>query len=106
MSYETYFGRYKELNETYKIARGRYCLLTKEEREGLSLLEVREAEDKAMDQYDVVIEPAGSGYAHTKYRVLRNKPGLSMRDLAIICDKGNLCFGYRVDNGIICVHTD
>lgn len=105
MSYETYYDRYKELRGIYKIATSTYDILTSAERKlplGLQEVAIR----NAMEAYDVVVVRTGSGYAHVKYRVLKNAPGLSMKDLAIICDRGNLCFGYRVEGGFICVHTD
>lgn len=79
------YKRYSEICEEYKVYRGR---------------------PENIEDYDVVVESVGVGYAHTKYRVLKNAPGLSTRDLAIICDEGNLCFGYRTEGGLICVHTD
>ena len=85
MGYETFYDRYNELMSLYKIAHG-------------------EVPDP--DNYDVIVERVGSGYAHTKYRVLLNKPKLSNQDIAIICDKGNLCFGYRREGSLICVYTD
>lgn len=85
MAYEVYYERYKELREQYKIARSNVTDL---------------------ENYDVVIQRIGSGYAHAKYRVVKNGPGLSTKDLAIICDDGNLCFGYRTEGSIICVYTD
>lgn len=85
----THFDRYKELKETYKIRRSAHGLTNDQ-----------------FNEYDVVVECCGHGYAHTKYRVLRNAPGLSTLDLAVICDDGNLCFGYRSEGSIICVYTD
>lgn len=102
MSYNTHYERFKELVETYKIRVGTYGLIpddvppTERERSLIS----------AIEEYDVVVEPAGVGYGHTKYRVLHNAPGLSAEDLAIICDRGNLCFGYRKEGGYIVVYTD
>lgn len=80
------YSRYKELIDTYKVG-VRYT-----------------GEDT--DQFDVIIEYAGTGYAHTKYRVLKNTPNLCTRDLALLADRGNLCFGYRMEKGLIVVHTD
>lgn len=59
-----------------------------------------------MDDFDVIIESSGVGYAHHKYRVLKNTPRLAPRALAIICDEGNLCYGFRVEGNYIIVHTD
>lgn len=104
MSYETYYERYKELCDTYKIKYGTYDLVPKGV--PLTMAERTAIIARAMEDYDVVVDSAGSGYAHAKYRVLRNTPGLSSKDLAIICDRGNLCFGYRTEGSIICVYTD
>lgn len=111
MSYETHFGRYKELEETYKIKFGRYGLVPEEAQSNMTRSELEVAERKAMQQYDVVVERAGAVYAGAKWHVLYNKPLLSNRDLAIICDRGNLCFGYRAERSfdgstIIVVYTD
>lgn len=77
------YGRYHELLGLYKISWN--------------------PEDK---DADIIIQCIGTGYAHKKYRVLKNRPGLDSKDLAILCDGGNLCFGFRVEAGIICVYTD
>lgn len=106
MSYETYYDRYKELCKTYKIRHGTYGLLPDEELRKMSLLEVQQAIEKALEEYDVVVERSGSGYACAKYKVLRNTPKLGSKDLAIICDTGNLCFGYRASGNTITVYTD
>lgn len=106
MSYETYYDRYKELCDTYKIRHGLYGLIPDRELSTLSILERRGAIEKALDEYDVVVERSRSIYAGVEYTVIRNKPGLSTKDLAIICDKGNLCFGYRACGSTITVYTD
>lgn len=72
----------------------------------MTLQEIEQALAKALEEYDVVVERCGSVYAGAKYKVLRNTPGLSSKELAIICDSGNLCFGYRVEAGYIIVYTD
>jgi hypothetical protein len=48
----------------------------------------------------------GSGYAHSKYKVLSNPYNFSQQEQALICDDGNLCFGYRIENGLIVIYTD
>jgi hypothetical protein len=106
MSCKTHYDRYKELCDTYKIKIGTFDLVDEELAEDMSLVEKEMAKHEAMQQYDVVIEHAGYGYAHKRYKVLRNTPRLNTEDLAIICDRGNLCFGYRVEGSIICVYTD
>lgn len=46
------------------------------------------------------------GYGHNKYRILSNPHNFSELELALICDGGNLCFGYRKEYGTIVIHTD
>jgi UDP-N-acetylmuramyl pentapeptide synthase len=46
------------------------------------------------------------GYAHTDYKILSNPHKLSTVELALVCDGGNLCFGYRTSGSIITIHTD
>ena len=89
MAVQTYFDRYKELQAKYKIKHSTYDLTP-----------------GARQEDDVIEECRGYGYAHTKYRVVKNGPGLSTQDLAIICDRGNLCFGHRTEGSIICVYID
>ncbi len=47
-----------------------------------------------------------SGYGHKKYEVVSNPHNLSKEELALICDSGNLCFGYRTEGDLIVIHTD
>lgn len=104
MAITTHFERYNELREKYKVCNGIYGLVPPELRR--DPVKAEEAKKRNMDKFDVVIECVGTGYAHKKYRVLKNAPGLSTQDLAIICDGGNLCFGYRTEGSIICVYID
>lgn len=48
----------------------------------------------------------GRGYGHNKYKILSNPHNFSELELALICDDGNLCFGYRKEYGAIVIHTD
>lgn len=59
-----------------------------------------EIKDKAKVRY------VRSGYAHKVYEVVSNPEGLNTLQLALICDGGNLCFGYRLQGGNIVIHTD
>lgn len=52
------------------------------------------------------VKCVGHGYAHAKYEVLENPNNLSKLELALICDDGNLCFGYRTEGDLIVIHTD
>lgn len=53
------------------------------------------------------IENAGHGYGNTKYRILSNPYGFNKDELALICDAGNLCFGYRMKGSdVVVVYID
>lgn len=104
MAIQTYYDRYKELQEKYKIARSTYGMIPVEVQADRE--KAAEALKQSLAQYDIVVECIGTGYAHKKYRVVKNGPDISTKDLAIICDSGNLCFGYRTEGSIICVYTD
>lgn len=105
MSYETFYARYAELTRTYKVKFGVDDLLTPAEKL-LPYNQQQEILRKVMEPYDVVVQRVSHGYASIKYRVLRNRPKLSSQDLAIICDRGNLCFGYYAAGSNITVYTD
>lgn len=47
-----------------------------------------------------------TGYAHKVYEVVSNPENLSKDALALIADRGNLCFGYRTNGDQIIIHTD
>ena len=48
----------------------------------------------------------GVGYGTAKYLILSNPKNLTQDQLALICDEGNLCFGYRMEDGLLLVYTD
>lgn len=47
-----------------------------------------------------------TGYGHKEYKILSNPHKLTTDQLALICDSGNLCFGYRKAGNNIVIHTD
>jgi len=106
----TNYEEYKELMAKYKVATGSHDLFTKEELEAvnkMSYREIEEAKKKAAAlNFDVAIEYVGPSYACAKYRVLYNGANLTCRQLALICDRGNLCFGYRMEGHLVVVYTD
>ena len=46
------------------------------------------------------------GYAQKTYKVLENPNNLSIEQMALLIDSGNLCFGYRCSSGNIVIYTD
>lgn len=45
-------------------------------------------------------------HGRQEYEVVSNPHNLSDDELALICDDGNLCFGYRKDRDLIVIYTD
>lgn len=86
----------KELNEKYRINTN--GLVFNEQR--------RKFEEIDPEDFDVIIKSAGSGYGCKHYDIIKNAPNLSNDELALICDGGNLCFGYRGGGSRITIHTD
>lgn len=64
-----------------------------------------DGEDCIFADYDVVIGRK-PGYNHSIYCIHKNTPGLSNNELALLCDGGNLCFGYTIQSGLIWVSED
>ena len=79
---------YEELRKKYKILRS--CI----------------TENYNFDDYDIVIETMGSDYGSNHYLVHKNNVGLSNDELALLCDEGNLCFGYRIKKNRFIIYTD
>nr|DAJ45269.1 MAG TPA: hypothetical protein [Caudoviricetes sp.] len=76
---------YEELKEKYKI--NKYA-------------------SENIEEYDIVFEFNGFGYANKSFKILSNKAGLSSDELALIADDGNLCFGYKRTGDIIKIYID
>lgn len=51
--------------------------------------------DVNFDEYDVVIG-RNACYHHGEYSIHKNAPNLNRDELALLCDSGNLCFGYKM----------
>ncbi|MEG0681339.1 MAG: hypothetical protein RR581_06890 [Eubacterium sp.] len=62
-------------------------------------------EDCDFENYDVVIGRK-PGYHHSVYTIYKNSPKLSISKLALLCDGGNLCFGYSMKGEKIYVFED
>lgn len=75
---------YNELCEKYKISR--YLV-------------------DSIDDYDIVLRRT-PGYNHSTYEVIKNTTDLSQDELALICDNGNLCFGYTMQGSQFYIFED
>lgn len=70
-----------------------------------SKIDLEDRVDCNLADYDVVIGRK-AGYAHTLYKIRKNRPSLSNDELALLCDHGNLCFGYSMQGDMIRVSED
>ena len=84
---------YDELKEKYRVYRHDLKI------------SLRDGEDCNFSDYDVVIGRR-PGYLHSVYKIHKNEPQLSELELALLCDLGNLCFGYSMQGEGICVNED
>lgn len=58
-----------------------------------------------LDEYDVVIGRKPQ-YHRSSYNIIKNAPNLSELELALLCDGGNLWFGYGRDGVYLSVSED
>ena len=58
-----------------------------------------------LEQNDIVYSRKAC-YAHGEYRIYKCPDEVTLDELALICDGGNLCFGYRGDKKFLSVSVD
>lgn len=59
------------------------------------------------DEYDIVFNKIECSYTRYSLEILKNAPNLSCDELALLGDRGMLCFGYRMNGTrIITIYTD
>lgn len=83
---------YKELKEKYKILK-------------VSDVDHRLPTNEELEQNDIVISRKAC-YAHGEYKIYKCPDEITLDELALICDGGNLCFGYRGDKNFLSVSED
>ena len=54
----------------------------------------------------VVFSDLGFGYANHRYRVHSNPYNLSDDEIALVLDRGNLCFGYSRNGDVFTIYID
>ena len=72
---------YNELKERYKILK-------------LSDVYHKQPTQEQLDNYDIVFSRSAC-YLHGEYIVYKKPEELTDDEMALICDDGNLCFGYQ-----------
>lgn len=83
---------YNELKEKYKILK---C----------SDIEHKEPTSEDLEQNDIVYSRKAC-YAHGEYKIYKCPEAVTVDELALICDGGNLCFGYRGNKNFLSVSED
>lgn len=58
-----------------------------------------------IDDYDLVLERT-PGFHHSTYRIVKNNTDLSQLEIALVCDDGNLCFGYKMEGSYFYIFED
>ena len=64
------------------------------------------SEQRDSEDFDIILRFCGPEYHSFSYIVEKNTPSLTDHELALICDNGNLCFGYSINNNKITIFTD
>ena len=89
---EMNYSIYKELKERYKILK-------------LSDIKHIKPTEEQLKENDVVYSREAC-YYRGEYRIYKSPDEMSLDELALICDQGNLCFGYSGDKSFITVWED
>jgi hypothetical protein len=91
---KTYYEEYEKIKDKGKLISG-YTWRNMSEEEQQNLLSEK-----------TVITCVGTIYAGKMYQIEGNVNNLTNEECAIIADKGNLCFGFRMEDKKIVIYTD
>ena len=83
---------YEELKQKYKILK-------------VSDIEHKGPTEDEIENNDIVYSRKAC-YAHGEYRIYKCPEEITIDELALICDGGNLCFGYRGSKNFLSVSED
>ena len=83
---------YKELKEKYKILK-------------LTDINHREPTCEELEENDIVYS-RNACYAHGEYKIYKCPQEVTLNELALICDGGDLWFGYRGNKNFLSVSED
>lgn len=83
---------YRELNEKYKILK-------------VSDVDHKEPTAEELEPNDIVYSRKAC-YGHGEYRIYKCPEEVTLNELALICDGGNLCFGYSGSKNRLIVFED
>lgn len=83
---------YEELKEKYRILK-------------VSDIDHKAPTSEELEQNDIVYSRKAC-YAHGEYRIYKCPEEVELCELALICDDGNLCFGYSGSKNYLSVFED
>ena len=83
---------YNELKSKYKIIK-------------VSDIDHKEPSKEELEKYDIVYSRKAC-YAHGEYRIYKCTDEITLDEIALICDDGNLCFGYKGNRNYLSVFED
>lgn len=83
---------YSELKKKYKILK-------------VSDVNHKEPTKEELEQNDIVYSRKAC-YGHGEYRIYKCPEEVTLNELALICDGGNLCFGYSGSKNHLSVFED
>lgn len=81
---------YQELLTQYWIVHGDLITLTEEDK----------------NKIDIIYKCTSSGYSSNEYTIIKCPDEVTVDQLALIIDKGSLCFGYDGDKKHITIYVD
>lgn len=90
--YEINMQIYEELKSKYKIFK-------------VSDVDHKTPTKEELEQNDIVFSRKAC-YAHGEYKIYKCPDELTLDELALICDNGNLCFGYRGNKNSLSISED
>lgn len=85
--------------EIYNELQGKYKILK------VSDANHRTPTEEELKSNDIVYSRKAC-YAHGEYRIYKCPEEVTLDELALICDGGNLCFGYRGSKNFLSVSED
>jgi DNA gyrase/topoisomerase IV subunit A len=83
---------YEELEQKYKILK-------------VSDIDHKAPTDEELEQNDIVYSRKAC-YGHGEYKIYKCSDEITLDELALICDGGNLCFGYNGNKNFLSVSED
>lgn len=83
---------YNDLKQKYKILK-------------VSDVDHKEASKEQLEKYDIVFSRKAC-YGHGEYKIYKCPDEVTLDELALICDGGNLCFGYSGSKRFLSVFED